>query len=68
MLGVEKRDACFTDLPLLEGIVLCRVSHNMSVCNIAIALKFPLLLLCTSSLYDEDLVQHAEHQTVFFVA
>ena len=66
MLGVEKRDACFTDLPLLEGIVLCRVSHNMSVCNIAIALKFILLLLC--SLYDEDLVQQEEHQTVFFVA
>ena len=66
MLGVEKRDACFTDLPLLEGIVLCRVSHNMSVCNIAIALNFPLLLLC--SLYDEDLVQQAELQTVFFVA
>ena len=65
MLGVEKRDACFIDLPLLEGIVLCRVSHDMSVCNIAKALKFPLLRLC--SLYDEDLVQQAEHQRVFFV-
>ena len=29
MLGVEKGDACcFTDLPLLDGVVLCRVSHN----------------------------------------
>ena len=38
----------------------------MSVCNKAIALKLPLLLLC--SLYDEDLVQRAKNQRVFFVA
>ena len=40
----------------------------MSVCNNAIALKLTLLLLCSSSLYDEDLVQREKHQTVFCVA
>ena len=64
-LGVEKRDTCFADLPLLVGIFLCRVSHDMSVCNKAMALKRHLLLLC--SLYDEDLVQRPEHETVFSV-
>ena len=40
----------------------------MSVCNKAIALKLPLLLLLLRSLYDENLVQRAERQTVFSVA
>ena len=38
----------------------------MSVCNIAVALKLPLVLLCSP--YDNDLVQRAEHQTMFYVA
>ena len=63
MIGVEKRDLCKTDFPLI-GVFICGVPHsNIITClcvsySLAIALKLPLLLLCCTVvqqlLYDDD--------------
>ena len=48
-----KREICFTNLPLV-GVFLCRVSHNLSMCNLAIALELALLCVIVQQLLSDD--------------
>ena len=63
-----KREICFTNLPLV-GVFLCRVSHNLSMCNLAIALELALLCVIVQQLLSDDgVVKRTAHQTAFTVA